>query len=397
MREPVVKLGDLAEQIRGVTYKGDEALKVPAPGYLPVLRANNISDDGLLFDDLVYVPSSRVSDRQLIRRNDLVVATSSGSIDVVGKAAQAVADFEGSFGAFCKVIRFSERVHARYVAHYFKTREYRTRISALAAGANINNLRNEHLDKLIIPLPPLAEQRRIADILDRAEALRAKRREALGKVEELAGAVFRETIGDPVTNSKSWDIAELSEMCERLTVGVVVKPASYYVPSGVPALRSLNVKAGFIQLDDLVFFSEEDNRTKLAKSQLRTDDIVVIRSGRPGTAAIVPKNMDGVNAIDLIIVSLRTNRLLPSYLCALMNSPAGRRIVQSEERGQVQKHLNVGSLGRARIPVPPLSVQQAFADRLDAIHRLRDAQERSLAEMDALFASLQQRAFRGEL
>jgi type I restriction enzyme, S subunit len=200
MSTPLVRVGDLAEQVRGVSYGKEEASKSPQPGYLPVLRAGNITDDGLVFDDLVFVPAERISKKQKVHRYDVVVAASSGSLDVVGKAAPMMADFDGGFGAFCKVLRPNLKVHPGYFAHFFKTKEYRQRVSELAAGANINNLRNEHLDEMQIPLPSLEEQKRISDILDRAEALRAKRRTALSQLDELAQSIFIDMFGNPIVS-----------------------------------------------------------------------------------------------------------------------------------------------------------------------------------------------------
>ena len=106
----LVPVAELAEQIRGVSYDKNDASTTPRPGYLPVLRAGNIADDGLVFNDLVYVPAGRVSAKQRIRQNDVVIAASSGSLDVVGKAARALSDYNGGFGAFCKVLRPGAKV-----------------------------------------------------------------------------------------------------------------------------------------------------------------------------------------------------------------------------------------------------------------------------------------------
>lgn len=137
-----------------MSYDKEEASDTPAPGYLPILRAGNITDAGLTFSDLVYVPKGRVSDSQRVRAGDVVIAASSGSLDVVGKAAAAKEDFDGGFGAFCKVLRPRATVDAAYFAHFFRTASYRRRVSSLAAGANINNLRSGHLDDCALPLPP---------------------------------------------------------------------------------------------------------------------------------------------------------------------------------------------------------------------------------------------------
>lgn len=214
---PMVKLREVAEQVRGVTYTSAEASPTPFQGSVPVLRANNICDGRLVLEDIVHVPAKRVSSKQLLRQDDVVIAASSGSIAVVGKAARNDGTFEGSFGAFCKVLRPNHRVDGRYFAHFFQTASYRRRVSALAAGANINNLRNEHLDDLEFPLPPLAEQRRIAAILDQAEELRAKRRAAIALLDQLPQAIFLDMFGDPATNPKGWPLVEIGTLSDRVS------------------------------------------------------------------------------------------------------------------------------------------------------------------------------------
>ena len=159
------RVGDLVDLIRGVTYPKDRASSEPKPGYLPILRATNISDE-LNFEDLVFVPEGLVSASQRLLAWDLVIAASSGSKSVVGKAAQLRGSWVGSFGAFCMGLRPSKAMEPRFLKYYFQTREYRATVSDLAAGSNINNLKREHIAELRLSLPPIAEQRRIADRLD---------------------------------------------------------------------------------------------------------------------------------------------------------------------------------------------------------------------------------------
>jgi type I restriction enzyme S subunit len=264
----------------------------------------------------------------------------------------------------------------------------------LAAGANINNLRSRDLDELRIPLPSLPEQRRIAAILDKADALRAKRRAALKKLDELTQSIFLDMFGDPVTNSKGWPQVTFGSVCDRVTVGIVVRPASYYRPNGVPVLRSLNIKPGNIVLNDLVYFSETDNE-RLAKTRLKAGDVVLVRSGQPGTAAVVTSALHGVNAIDLLIASPTTNKCDSDFACAFFNSRGGRAIVLASQRGQIQKHLNVASLSDAVIPLPPIDVQREYSRRLKAIKLQIRTHAKALVALDALFNALQHRAFDG--
>ena len=210
----IVKIGKISTQIRGVSYSKNDAILKKEDGYLPVLRANNIQEQGLFLKDFVYIPESKISNKQKILIGDVVIAASSGSINLVGKAASAKENINAGFGAFCKILRPNiELVDPRYFANYFQTQKYRQIISNLAAGANINNLKNEHLDDLEIPLPPLSEQRRIASILDQADALRQKRQQAIQKLDQLLQATFIDMFGDPVSNPKGWDIKK--SLCTR--------------------------------------------------------------------------------------------------------------------------------------------------------------------------------------
>lgn len=258
-------------------------------------------------------------------------------------------------------------------------------------SAAVPGLNRDDVYRLNVQLPPLPEQRRIAAILDHADALRAKRRQVLAHLDALAESIFNDMFGSEI------EMHPFGATCDRVTVGVVVRPASYYVDCGVPALRTLNVKPGRIDLGDVVYFSEASNGGPLAKSRLRAGDLVIARTGKAGTTAIVPPELDGANAIDLIVATPNRDVALPIYLESLLNSEIGKRIVSGEARGQIQQHFNVGSLKKAPIPLPPLALQRRFVERIEQVNRQRGHLRRIAEAESELFTSLQSRAFRGEL
>jgi type I restriction enzyme S subunit len=153
-------LGELADVIRGVTYKKEQAKASSSKGLVPLLRATNISQE-LDFDELVYVPERNVSDLQMLRQGDVVIAASSGSKSVVGKAAILKSEWIGTFGAFCAAVRPNQGIAAQYLASYMQTREYRSYISTCSAGVNINNLKASDLSSFELLLAPRPEQDRI--------------------------------------------------------------------------------------------------------------------------------------------------------------------------------------------------------------------------------------------
>jgi type I restriction enzyme, S subunit len=165
------------------------------------------------------------------------------------------------------------------------------------------------------------------------------------------------------------------------------------VPSGgIPALRSLNVQPGFLRLDDLVEISEMGH-AEHRKSRLVAGDVVIVRSGRPGDAAVIPANGGEMNCIDLIIAT-PSPRLRSGYLCAVLNSRFGKRQILAGTAGTAQKHFNVGNLARLKMPAPPLHEQAAFEKSLEIMRssarnlaaRGRQAGETHLALLNGLAA-----------
>ncbi|MEQ8224436.1 MAG: restriction endonuclease subunit S [Candidatus Eremiobacterota bacterium] len=162
---PITKV---CSNLRGVTYSKNEVSNYPQNNFIPILRANNIDEFKLTFQDLVYVINKRVAEHQKIKKYDVLVAMSSGSKKVVGKTAQCLYHWNGSFGAFCGLLRPDQSIiNPKYFGYFFCTTSYRNLISEMASGTNINNLKNEHFTKIYIPMPPILEQRRIVSKLEK--------------------------------------------------------------------------------------------------------------------------------------------------------------------------------------------------------------------------------------
>ena len=390
------KVGEISTQIRGVTYSKQDAAEVALPGYLPVLRAGNIEEHGLTFGDLVYVPASNVSDKQRLRKHDILIAASSGSIDVVGKAARALNDFDGGFGAFCKVLRPNGKVDPGYFAHYFKTPEYRRRISFLAAGANINNLRNEDLDNLEIPLPPLAEQKRIAGILDAADALRAKRREALAQLDSLLQSTFLDLFGDPVNGSK-YPVENLGTFVTFITTGGRGW-ADYYRDRGSRFIRSLDVQMNSISNEEVIFVDPPKNAEAQRTRVQKRDVLLTMTGSRIGRASSVPDELDGAYISQHVAILRFAEALEPEYVARfLANERCGQLEIKKWQYGQTKPGLNFEQVRSFQIPIPPVKQQRHFTGVVASVERQMKAHRSHLSQLDTLFASLQSRAFRGDL
>ena len=197
-----VKLGEITEAIRGVTFKQGDASYTPLAGSVPILRAGNISDKLNTSDDLVYVPDTYVSNAQKLQVNDIVICLSSGSASVVGKTAKLEYDWDGSVGAFCAILRSQNAETAEYLAYWFKSDKFLAWRDSQARGANIQNLRVSGISDVSIPLPPLAEQERIVAKLERentaAGRAEALARQQLADIKAMPAALLREVFAGAV-------------------------------------------------------------------------------------------------------------------------------------------------------------------------------------------------------
>lgn len=343
------------------------------------------------------VASSDTSNYRVAYRNELVVGF---PIDegVIGFQTKYPAGIVSPAYDIWK-LKHEEECHIPYLERFLRSPQARRLYAQRMQGAvaRRRSLTKADFLKLEIPFPPLDDQIRIAHLLGKVEGLIAQRKQHLQQLDDLLKSVFLEMFGDPVRNEKGWEPGASSVYADMVTVGVVVKPASYYVESGVIALRSLNIKPNRIELNDVVYFSQDANDGILSKSRLKTDDVVIVRTGKTGTAAVVTSHLEGANCIDLIIVRPKREIINPQYLTCLLNSERGMALVASREVGGIQKHFNVGALNRIPFPLPPIDQQNQFAAMVEKVEGIKSRYQKSLIDLENLYGALSQKAFKGEL
>ena len=366
-------LSERAEIVRGVTFSKRDAVNQRREGYLPVLRAGNIQSSLILDNDLVYVPCKMVSDRQRIRRGDIVMCTSSGSADIVGKTAFSFENWEGSFGAFCAVVRPKhDDCDPRYLYHYLQSPGFRhwTRNSS---GVNIKNIRKSELDEVKVPFPDIDEQHRIAAILDKADTIRSKREQALALADELLKSTFLELFGDPVLNTKKLPTIQLGELIKVSSGdGLTAKNMD---PNGEFPVYGGNGVNGYHS----EFMFEESQ-------------IVIGRVGAYCGAVHVTKPRSWVTDNALYVreykQAVETTYLEWALRFANLNQYAGRA---------AQPLISGSRIYPIQIVFPCLEDQKRFSDYVSMHRETGGKLEEHLGLANSLFASISQRAFRGEL
>ncbi|HBV1866551.1 TPA: restriction endonuclease subunit S [Klebsiella pneumoniae] len=196
---------------------------------------------------------------------------------------------------------------------------------------------------------------------------------------------------------KGWSSVQAQDVCKSISVGVVIKPTQYYVPEGygVKAFRSANVREGFINDSDWVYFSHEGHAIN-KKSHLKTGDVLIVRTGYPGTACVVTPEFEGSNAIDIVIARPDMDKIIPEYLCAYTNSHIGKSQALDLQGGMAQKHLNVGAYQVLKINLPPLREQKKIAQILSTWDKAITVTEKLLVNSQQQKKALMQQLLTGK-
>jgi type I restriction enzyme S subunit len=273
-------------------------------------------------------------------------------------------------------------------------------VTPWVTGTTRGKLTQAGAAQIVVPLPPLPEQRRIAEILDKADTLRTKRRAALAQLDTLTQSIFLDMFGDPATNDKNWRLMRLGECAVKFSDGPFGSnlKSSHYTEAGVRVVRLQNIGVGEFLDSDTAFISEAHFQ-KLSKHECRPGDVLVGTLGDPNLrACIQPEWLTvALNKADCVQIRPDSQIATSHFLCTLLNLPATERMAQDRMHGQTRVRISMGRLRDLVVPMPPVEMQREFARRISAVSRIDQCHRDSLRHLDEAFAALQGRAFRGAL
>lgn len=402
-----VRLGDLAAFIRGITFKPDDVVSPATPGAVPCMRTKNVQAE-LDQSDIWAVPRALVKrPAQFLKPGDCLVS-SANSWNLVGKCCWVppAAAEEATFGGFVSVLRADpSRVDPRFLYRWFSAPHVQHVVRTFGRRTtSISNLDLDRCRNLPVPLPPLDEQRRIARVLDKADGLRAKREATIAYLEKLQGSVFRKmfgwsrqapvTIGDRLErHPDGWDWEPLSDVARLATGHTPDRKRPNYWGGEIPWVTLTDIRRldGQVTLDTTEHITDAGIQRSSAV-RLPAGTVCLSRTASVGFVTVAGRELatsqDFVNWVC-------GPRLDPIYLMhALLRS---RERLRALSAGSTHKTIYFPTVERLRALVPPLELQTAFRERVSALATVESSWREQGSYLDALFASLQSRAFKGEL
>ena len=352
-----VRLGKVAEYVRGVAYKTGEDLSAElGKGYVTLLRANNIQNGKLVLDDVQYVDRAKVKPRQLLKKGDILICASSGSKRLVGKAAFVPEDMDVTFGAFCCVMRPCG-INAEYLSYYFQSNAYRKAIEETSTGSNINNLKANDLTNLSIKGYG-SNTGWICSLFHSACELLDSANRQLALLDDLVKSRFIEMFGDPCDPGSSSAKSRIYSFCE-LRIGPFGSALHKedYMTGGHPLVNPSHIIGGAIRPDENLTI-DDGKYESLAAYHLLPGDVVLGRRGEIGCCAVVKTDRLICGTGSMIIRPGQKAR--SDYLQRVVSFPSFSHALEANAVSVTMKNLNAKIVGSAEVFLPDLKDQDAF-------------------------------------
>lgn len=372
---PMKRLGDLVEFLdhrrRPITASDRR------PGPYPYYGANGLQDH---VADFIF-------DEPLV-----LLAEDGGHFDAPSRGIAYSTVGKCWVNNHAHVLRPMDMVDHRFLTRALENLDVRRHVT----GTTRAKLTKAGASRIEVPLPPIEEQRRIADILDRADSLRTKRRQALTLLDDLTQSIFHEMFGDPILNDHGYSVRPLSEWIDPnrpITYGIL-KPGEDK-PNGVPYVRVVDMKDRAIDPSSLRRTTPAIS-AQYKRSILATGDLLMSIRGHVGRMAMVPIEAAGANITqDSARLAVAPDSAI--YVLEFFRTPSTQFWMRQRTKGAAVQGINLGDLKRLPIPVAPAPEQWRFATRANAVADLRAIAIEQRECADQTFAALQQKAFAGEL
>ena len=393
----MVNLNSVCKILNGYAFKSEDYQRSGAP----LIRISNFNDGLVEFDaNSIYVDTKFLNSKSefIVEKGDILIALSGAT---TGKYGLYIHDFPSLLNQRIGLLKSkqSNQLESKYFYYYLNI--LKNEILNKAGGAAQPNISTKTIGELQIPLPTLEQQKKIAAILDAADTYRQKTKSIIAKYDELTQSLFLDMFGDPVKNEQGWEFLELKKCTTKIGSGSTPRGGKEaYLEEGISLIRSMNIYDNQFKYENLAFISEEQ-ADKLKNVSVEKNDVLFnITGASVCRCSVVPDDVLPARVNQHVsILRANTILILPKFLMHILISENVKRnlLKVGSAGGAIMEAITKEQLEKYPIPVPPITLQNQFAERVQAIEKQKAQTQASLEKAEELFNSLLQRAFKGEL
>ncbi len=378
------RLGDIATYINGYAFKPEQWSNKGKP----IIRIQNLNNKDAEYNYF----DGEIDEKYLIKKGDVLISWSAS----IGIYEWDLEDAYLNQHIF-KVVFEKEEIDKKYFK--FMVDIALNKAVKYMHGSTMKHITKKYFDNILVPVPSLDKQKKIAEVLDKAQFLIDKKKEQIGLLDELVKSRFVEMFGDINKNNKIWDVKILSELID--VIGGYAFKSTEFVEEGIPVLKIGNINAGYFKDTNLMFWNEE---AKLERYLIRPGDLVISLTGTVGkddygNVCIMGKDYDKyyLNQRNAKLDIRDENILSKLYLTYALKVPEIKKRLTGISRGVRQANISNKDIQNLELPIPPIELQNEFAEFVTKTDSIRSKMEASLSELEDNFNSLMQKAFKGEL
>jgi len=408
------------------SYIGNEILKVQG-GYafksndykdegILLVRIGNVGNGNFVFKDVICVPK-----RFQLTHPNFQLWKGDVLMGLTGDLGKICILKNGEFPYFLnqRVGKFisTDKIDNEYLYYLVSSSLIQSKFDAFFAGGAQKNISPKQIESITYLIPEnKTEQTQIATILSKVDDAITKTEQLIAKYTRIKTGLMQDLLTKGIDKNgnirseethefkdsplgripKEWEVTYVDCLCNEIIVGIVIRPTQYYIESGIPMLRSQNIKEEGVVMKDLVYMSEFDNH-KLSKSKLSENDVVSVRTGYPGTSSVITKGIEGCNCIDLVIS--RPNQLLLNshFLALFINSELGRKQILNHQSGVAQQHFNVGQMKELIIVKLTINEQLRILNQINCLNNQLTNFNTNLSKLQSLKTGLMQDLLSGKV
>ena len=311
---------------------------------------------------------------------------------VAGNGDLNVKYYNGKFDAYQRtyIIESKNKTILTVPYLYCFLDKYVEELRKQSIGGVIKYIKLGNLTEAQIHMRSMNEQNEVVVNIKKVNDLISLRKQQLSKLDELVKSRFIEMFGDRGHSSNKVCLEEISDF---VTVGIANSATHAYADSGIVMLRNQNIKENYLDENDLIYITP-DFAQKYGSKQLAENDILVIRTGYPGVACLVPKKYEGCQTFTTLIVRLKDSTLAhANYVCHYINSSFGKDYVEQSKVGVAQQNFGAKALAKMPIVIPSMELQEQFAKFVEQTDKSKLAIQKSLKQLETLKKSLMQKYF----